>query len=127
MLRGLRKGKSPLNLLWTLPVHLGCWHSLRETVVRARQPSLADLSDVVLLKRLPKSRDWLYALCVEMFREHGIAISLAGGFQVREFHSTTVQEPRRTGSLWNVPGQVLYRGSLPSISTGGSLPTDAQA
>ena len=56
-LKGLRKDKSPENLLRTLLIHLGCGHSLRETVVRARQASLADLSDVALLKRLRKSRD----------------------------------------------------------------------
>ena len=61
-LRGLRKDKSPENLLRTLLIHLGCGHSLRETVVRARQAHLADLSDVALLKRLRKSRDWL--LCI---------------------------------------------------------------
>ena len=40
--------------LGTLLLHLGCGHSLRETVVRARQAHLADLSDVALLKRLKK-------------------------------------------------------------------------
>ena len=56
-LKGLRKDKSPESLLRTLLLHLGCGHSLRETVVRARQASLASLSDVALLKRLRKSRD----------------------------------------------------------------------
>ena len=56
-LRKLRKHKSPGNLLRTLLLHLGCGHSLRETVVRARRADLADLSDVALLKRLRKSRD----------------------------------------------------------------------
>ena len=60
-LKGLRKDKSPENLLRMLLIHLGCGHSLRETVGRARHAHLADLSDVALLKRLRKSRDWLYA------------------------------------------------------------------
>ena len=110
-LRGLRKDKSAENLLRTLLIHLGCGHSLRETVVRARQASLADLSDVALLKRLRKSRDWLYALCVELFREHGIAVSTEGGLQVRAFDATTVQEPGRTGSLW----RLHYSVNLPSL------------
>ena len=110
-LRGLRKDKSPEKLLRTLLIHLGCGHSLRETVVRARQASLADLSDVALLKRLRKSRDWLYALCVELFREHGIAVSSDGGFQVRVLDATTVQEPGRTGSLWGLH----YSVNLPSL------------
>ncbi len=55
-LKGLRKDKTVDNLLRTLLLHLGCGHSLRETVVRARQARLADLSDVALLKRLKKSK-----------------------------------------------------------------------
>ncbi len=55
-LKGLRKDKTVDNLLRTLLLHLGCGHSLRETVVRARQAHLADLSDVALLKRLKKSK-----------------------------------------------------------------------
>ena len=110
-LKGLRKDKSAENLLRTLLIHLGCGHSLRETVVRARQGGLANLSDVALLKRLRKSRDWLYALCVELFRERGIALSAEDGFQVRAFDSTIVQEPGRTGSLW----RLHYSIKLPSL------------
>ena len=55
-LRGLRKSKCPEALLRTSLIHLGCGHSLRETVVRARQAGLADLSDVALLKRLLNPR-----------------------------------------------------------------------
>ena len=62
-LKGLRKDKSPENLLRTLLIHFGCGHSLRETVVRAREAGIADLSDVALLKRLRKSKDWLYSMC----------------------------------------------------------------
>ena len=110
-LKGLRKDKSPENLLRTLLIHLGCGHSLRETVVRARQANLADLSDVALLKRLRKSRDWLYALCVELFREHGLVVSDSVGMQVRAFDATTVHEPGRTGSLW----RLHYSVNLPSL------------
>ena len=111
-LKGLRKDKSPDALLRTLLLHLACGHSLRETVVRARQAKLADLSDVALLKRLRKSADWLQALCVALFREQGIALSAAGGFQVRVFDATTVKEPGRTGSLW----RLHYSVRLPSLA-----------
>ena len=70
-LKGLRKDKTVDNLLRTLVLHLGCGHSLRETVVRARQARLADLSDVALLKRLKESKGWLHALCVRLFEEQG--------------------------------------------------------
>ena len=80
-LKGLRKDKSAETLLRTLLIHLGCGHSLRETVVRARQANLADLSDVALLKRLRKSRDWLYALCVERDTLVDLAAALRDGEQ----------------------------------------------
>ena len=40
-LKGLRKDKSVEHLLRTLLLHLGCGHSLRETVVRARKAHLS--------------------------------------------------------------------------------------
>lgn len=111
-LKGLRKDKSVENLLRTLLIHLGCGHSLRETVVRAKKAHLADLSDVALLKRLRKSKDWLYALCVKLFQEHGVAVSADEGFEVRAFDATTVKEPGKTGSLW----RIHYSVCLPSLS-----------
>lgn len=111
-LKGLRKDKSPENLLRTLLIHLGCGHSLRETVVRAKEAGLADLSDVALLKRLRKSKDWLYAMCVALFQERGVALSSNHSFQIRAFDATTVKEPGKTGSLW----RIHYSVSLPSLS-----------
>ena len=110
-LRGLRKDKSPENLLRTLLIHLGCGHSLRETVMRARQARLANLSDVALLNRLQKSCDWLYALCIELFKEQGIAVSTRDVPQVRVFDATVVREPGRTGSTW----RLHYSVTLPSL------------
>ena len=111
-LKGLRKDKSAEALLRTLLLHLACGHSLRETVVRAREAKLAELSDVALLKRLRKSSEWLRALCVALFREQGTALSAAGGLQVRAFDATTVKEPGRTGSQW----RVHYSMRLPSLA-----------
>ena len=84
-LKGLRKEKSVENLLRMLLLHVGCGHSLRETVVRAKKAGLGDFSAVSLMKRLRKSGDWLQALCVAPFRERGLALSVDGGFQVRAF------------------------------------------
>ena len=78
-LKGLRKDKTVDNLLRTLLLHLGCGHSLRETVVRARQAHLADLSDVALLKRLKKSKGWLHALCVRLFAVDAVLQQVHGG------------------------------------------------
>ena len=111
-LKGLRKDKSVETLLRTLLLHLGCGYSLRETAVRASKANLADLSDVALLKRLRKSKDWLHAMCVALFREQGVKVSDAGGLQVRVFDATTVKEPGRTGALW----RIHYSVRLPSLT-----------
>ena len=109
-LKGLSKDKSADSLLRVLLLHLGCGHSLRETVVRARQAGLADLSDVALMKRLRKSRPWLHALCVSLMREQGISPAADECVQMRVFDATTVKEPGTTGSLW----RLHYSGRLPS-------------
>ena len=111
-LKGLRKDKTVDNLLRTLLLHLGCGHSLRETVFRARQAHLADLSDVALLKRLKKSKGWLHALCVRLFEEQGLAVIPGGAFQVRAVDATTVKEPGPSGSLW----RLHYSVGLPSLA-----------
>ena len=111
-LKGLRKDKSEENLLRTLLIHLGLGYSLRETSVRARRARLANLSDVALLKRLKKSKDWLYAMCLSLLEEQGLATGEQGGFQIRLFDATTVKEPGKTGSLW----RVHYSVRLPSFT-----------
>lgn len=110
-LKGLRKDKSEEKLLRTLLIHLACGYSLRETVVRARQAGLANLSDVALLKRLRKCQDWLCALCQALFAERGLGLAEANGFRLRLFDATTVKEPGRTGSLW----RIHYSLQLPSL------------
>lgn len=111
MLKGLRKDKSPEDMLRTLLLHVGCGYSLRETVVRAQKARIADLSDVALLKRLRKSRDWLSRMCVALFQERGVNLSAGDDFQVRAFDATTVKEPGKTGSLW----RIHYSVRLPSL------------
>ena len=49
---------------------------MRETVIRAKQAQLAELSAVALFKRLRKSKDWLYGLCCALFEERGCELSL---------------------------------------------------
>ena len=73
-LKGLRKDKSAETLLRILLLHLGYGYSLRETALRASKANLATLSDVALLKRLRKSKDWLHALCVALFEEQGVNV-----------------------------------------------------
>src|SRR2546422_6702846 len=46
-------------LLQLILMHTATGLSLRQTVVRAREQSIADISDVALLKRLRSSEAWL--------------------------------------------------------------------
>ena len=101
-LKGLRKNRSPEGLLRTLRIHLGGGYSLRETALRARKAEWADLSDVALMKRLQKSREWLRLMCLALFQSRGVALSCNGAFQVRVFDATTVKEPGKMGSLWRI-------------------------
>jgi len=110
-LKGLRKDKSPANLLRTMLMHIGCGYSLRETVVRARYADLADLSDVALLKRLRKSKTWLRRLCVDLFGERGLHFGSPTGGRFRLFDATNVKEPGKTGSLW----RIHYSICIPSL------------
>ena len=111
-LKGLRQDKSEENYLRVLLLHLGCGFSLRETVARARQARLADLSDVALLKRLRKSKEWLHALCNALFRERGLNLALTAKHSLRLMDSTTVKEPGQTGSLW----RIHYSLEFPSLT-----------
>lgn len=101
-LKGLRQDKSEENYLRVLLMHLGCGFSMRETVVRAKQAELADLSDVALLKRLRKSKDWLHHLCCELFEERGIKSQAPSVTSLRLIDATVVKEPGPTGSQWRV-------------------------
>jgi hypothetical protein len=101
-LKGLRRDKSAESLLRVLLLHVGCGYSLRETVVRAKAAHLADLSDVALLKRLRKSKGWLYQLCCALWRERGVSLEAAATPALRLVDSTLVQEPGQTGSLWRL-------------------------
>jgi hypothetical protein len=101
-LKGLRQDKSAEALLRVLLLHLGCGYSMRETVLRAKEGKLADLSDVALLKRLRKSKDWLYQLCCGLFAERGFRNPVTSERRLRLVDSTVVQEPGKTGSLWRI-------------------------
>jgi hypothetical protein len=99
---GLRQDKSVETLLRVLLLHVGGGFSLRETVVRARAAHWADLSDAALLKRLRKSKAWLYQLCCALWRERGVYPEPAAAPALRLLDSTLVQEPGQTGSLWRL-------------------------
>jgi len=101
-LKGLRQDKSEEHLLRVLLLHIGCGLSMRETVVRAKQAKLAQLSAVALFKRLRKSKDWLQKLCQALFEERGLQAGTPSKQGLRLIDSTLVKEPGKTGSLWRI-------------------------
>jgi hypothetical protein len=101
-LRGLRQDKSEEGYLRVLLMHLACGFSLRETVVRAKNAQLADLSDVALLKRLRKSKVWLRQLCCSLFAERALSSPPSGPPNLRLIDASLVSEPGKTGSQWRV-------------------------
>lgn len=111
-LKGLRKDKDPEQLLRALLLHFGCGYSLRETSARICQAGISDLSDVALLKRLKKSKDWLYSLCISLLRESGKLKAFAKIRELRLVDSTLVREQGATGSLW----RIHYSLKIPSLS-----------
>jgi hypothetical protein len=111
-LKGLHKDKEAETYLRTLLLHVAGGYSLRETATRARLAGLADLSDVALLGRLAKAKEWLRQLCIALFEQSGVAAAGEDVFQVRLFDATTVKEPGPTGSLW----RIHYSLRLPSLT-----------
>jgi hypothetical protein len=111
-LKGLRKDKAVESFMKTLLIHIACGHSLRETATRAKLAGLADISDVAMLGRLRKAKNWLHSLCVALFEEQGISLHNESDFQVRLFDATNVKEPGKTGSLW----RIHYSVQLPSLT-----------
>ena len=111
-LKGMHGDRSPADAMRLLLLHVGAGLSLRETAVRARECSLADISDVGIMKRLHKSKEWLRQLCVQLFRERGLPLGRSTGRQLRVFDATTVKEPGKTGSLW----RIHYSVKLPSLT-----------
>ena len=99
-IKGLRQDKSVEDLLRVLLLHFACGYSLRETVVRAKAANLASMSDVALLKRLRKCKEWLRSLCTSLFAERGIMHNR--GVQFRILDATHVKEPGKTGSQWRI-------------------------
>ena len=104
-IRRARGITEPSTLLQLLLMHAGGGLSLRQTVARAREQGIADVSDVALLKRLRTSGAWLEALTRGMFRESRFgrrAAKVSVGRTIRVVDATSVQEPGATGSSWRV-------------------------
>jgi hypothetical protein len=113
----LRRARGIANadrLLQLILMHTATGLSLRQTVVRAREQSIADISDVALLKRLRSSEQWLRQLTSQMTEMGDAALvkRLAQGRRVRVVDATTVEEQGGAGTDW----RVHYTLCLPDLS-----------
>ena len=112
IVRKLRNFESEDAVIRTLLIHIAQGYSLRETVVKAKAAGIADVSDVVLLKRLRSCESWLKVLCESLFKERGINGSMSRhGIRMRLVDGTNVKEPGKTGSLW----RIHYSLQLPDL------------
>jgi len=92
------------RLLQLILMHTATGLSLRQTVVRAREQAIADISDVALLKRLRLSEPWLRQLTSQM-TELGAAPlinRLSQERRIRVVDATTVEEQGGAGTDWRV-------------------------
>lgn len=109
--RGVRDADCLLRLIL---MHTASGLSLRQTVVRAREQSIADISDVALLKRLRTSEAWLRSLTSHLaeVNQMGILQTISKERCVRIVDATTVQEQGGAGTDW----RVHYTLRLPDLS-----------
>src|SRR2546430_5145213 len=93
-LRRARDIASADCLLKLILMHTATGLSLRQTVVRAREQSIADISDVALLKRLRSSEAWLRNLTSRMTEigEEEIVQRVCAQRRVRVVDATTIEE-----------------------------------
>jgi hypothetical protein len=122
-LRRARSIASADCLLRLILMHTATGLSLRQTVVRARTQSLADISDVALLKRLRASEEWLRSLTSQMTELSGAGIigRLSERRRIRVVDATTVEEQGGAGTDW----RVHYTLSLPDLGCDFFELTDA--
>lgn len=101
-------------LLRLILMHTATGLSLRQTVVRAREQSIAELSDVALLKRLRSSEAWLRSLTAQMtgLNDAGIIQRVSAQRRIRVVDATTVEEQGGAGTDW----RVHYTLRLPDLS-----------
>jgi len=99
--------------------------SLEQTVVRARELGLAEVTAVALFKRLRGAQGWLLALTGHLLREQQRFLpqaTLPGLTRLRVVDATDIQEPGDTGKAW----RLHYSLQLPELSCDHFELTDQQ-
>lgn len=100
--RGLTDGERWLRLIL---MHVAGGLSLEQTVVRARELGLAQVSGVALFKRLRKAQAWLRDLCQHLLAEQQRRLGRCAWpskYRVRAIDATDVEEPGSTGTSWRL-------------------------
>lgn len=113
-LRRARGVEDADQLLQLILMHCATGLSLRQTVVRAREQGIADISDVALLKRLRSSEAWLRSLTSHLteIEEVELLNHLSRQRRIRVVDATTVQEQGGAGTNW----RVHYTLCLPDLN-----------
>ena len=103
MVRKFRNFENEERVMRALLVHIAGGYSLRETATRVKMSSIANVSDVALLKRLQCSENSFRELCLCLLKERGVSV-VEGSDKVRMklVDATNVKEPGKTGSLWRI-------------------------
>ena len=98
--------KSVAILLRILLIHLADGCSLRESVARAKQGKLANISDVALLKRLRNCAEWFRWMSGELIANRGsvVAASMSwlNEYQIKSADASVITEPGSTGTDWRL-------------------------
>jgi hypothetical protein len=100
-----RNIKTPSDLLRILLIHLSDNCSMKETVVRAKLASIADISSVALLKKIKSSSEWFRWMCNELLKKRGISIIPPVHFtkyNIKSVDASVISEPGSTGTDWRL-------------------------
>lgn len=107
--RGLQEADRWLRLIL---MHVAGGLSLKQTVVRARELGVADVSSVALHKRLRRAEPWMAQLTRHVLQSHPfLSPKLPDARPVRVVDATNVQEPGSTGTFL----RVHYSLSMPEM------------
>ena len=99
-----RKITSAETLLRLFLIHFADGCSLRETVTRAKQGDIINISDVALLKRLQSSSEWLRWMALEMLKtKHRFKVPVyLSDYNVKTVDASVISEPGSTGTDWRL-------------------------
>jgi hypothetical protein len=113
-MRRARGLQDPTRWLRLFLMHVGGGLSLKQTVARASELGLANVSSVALFKRLRVAEPWLRALTSHLLSTQRRSLRIwaarwSGGIRVVD--ATDVSEPGATGSSW----RIHYSVRLPEL------------